>query len=108
MATSTLFIIMAIISVILVLITTIASIISASYIFGSTNYNSSIHELLTISAVLGGIVLFVLFVILIVGAFTGVYKTIDIPASIKAKKKVSIAELKAAKGNAKMRGQCLQ
>lgn len=101
MASTLLFMIMAIIAIIILLIASITATIGAGDAFGSPNYNTdsrirSAHQSLTIAAVLGWSIFVILIVILIVAAVSGGFTRAEVASSLLTKTNPTKADLLAA------------
>lgn len=101
MASTVLFVIMAIIACLLLLTASIAASLGASDAFGSSYYNTdsrirSAHQYLTIAAALGWSALVVLIVILIVAAVAGGFTTTEVSEALLTSTSPSKADLIAA------------
>ncbi|CAH6419973.1 Hypothetical protein HVR_LOCUS1029 [uncultured virus] len=101
MASTVLFVVMAIIACLLLLTASIAASIGAADAFGSSYYNvdgriRSAHQYLTIAAALGWSALVVLIVILIVAAVAGGFTTVEVSQALLTKSTPTKEDLIAA------------
>lgn len=101
MASTVLFVIMAILATILLFVASLTATIGAIDAFGSTYYNSdgrvrSAHQYLTIAAALGWSSVVVLVVILIVAAVAGGFSSVEVSDALLTKDSPTKADLIAA------------
>ena len=115
MASTVLFLIMTVLAVILLLVSSIASILGAINLFASSDYNNnsnirSAHQYLTISASLGISSVVTLILVLIIAALTGGFSYPEISEATLQKSSVSQKDLVAAyKGEKELSsGQTMQ
>ena len=110
MASTILFVVMAILACILLLIASITASIGAADAFNSSTYNTnsrtrSAHQYLTIAAALGWSSLVTLIVILIVAAVAGGFSTTEVSQALLTKSNPTKADLIAAyKGEKELAG----
>lgn len=110
MASTILFVVMAILAGVLLLIASITASIGAADAFNSSTYNTnsktrSAHQYLTIAAALGWSALVTLIIILIVAAVAGGFSTTEVSQALLTKSNPTKADLIAAyKGEKELSG----
>lgn len=101
MASTILFIVMAVIACLLLLVASIAATVGAADAFGSGTYNTNsktiaAHQYLTIAAAMGWSALVTLIIILIVAAVAGGFSTSEVSEALLTKNNPTKADLLAA------------